>query len=96
MVSRPFYERLSMEQVITTYRLINLLRRLRVIGTLELQTVGSTADPEMLGAYDIIDMTDNNYGIEKIGYDPTKGKTNAEELLEKIFGRKATSYRGTP
>ena len=85
-----------MDQVTSTYRLVILLRRLRVIGTLELQTVGTHEEVTSIGNYDLFDMRTNIYGIEKISYDPTKGKTDAEELLEKVFGRKSTSYRGTP
>jgi len=92
----PFYTRLSMDQVIATYKLVNLLRRLRVIGTIELSTVGCTPPVETIGDYDIVDMTMNIYGIEKIGYDPSKGKTDVEDLLEQLFGRKSTSLRGTP
>lgn len=85
-----------MDQVVATYKLVLLLRRLRVTGTLELQTVSDFPEVEVIGNYDVIDMTDRIYGIEKIAYDPTKGKTDAEELLERIFGRKSQNYRGTP
>jgi hypothetical protein len=91
-----FYSGLSAEQITATYKLVNLLTRLRVIGQLTTRTVQTLPAVEILGNYDIIDMTMNVYGIEKVGYDPSKGRILAEELLESIFGRKATSLRGLP
>lgn len=91
-----FYSRLSADQVAGTYKLIKLLTRLRVIGTLECSTVSAYPDVDPLGAYDIIDMTMNIYAIKKLRYDPRKNRQDIEELLESLFGRKTAGLRGTP
>lgn len=95
--SNNFFRDLTIDQVVSTYKLVLLLRRLRVTGTLKLKTINTV--PNLLGSidtYDFIDMRTNLYGIERMNYDPIKGLSAAEELLEDLFGRKSTSYRGTP
>lgn len=91
-----FYDKLTAEQVTTFYNIVKFLRRLRVIGTFHTKTVQATSEIDVLGIYDIIDMTDAIYGIKKVGYDKTKGLMDSEELLEKMFGRINTPLRGTP
>ena len=95
MVSN-FYSRLSADQVSSAYKLIKLLSRLRVIGRLECSTVNCVSRVETIGTYDVIDMSMNIYGIEKIAYDSAKGHQDVEELLESLFGRKSESLRGVP
>ncbi len=91
-----FYTRLNMDQVSAAYRLFTFLRRLRVVGTLHARTVQATQEIEVLGIYDVVDMTDAYYGIEKIGYDPSKELMDAEQELERLFGKRVQQLRGTP
>ncbi len=95
MVSE-FYSRLSADQVISAYALIKLLRRLKAIGTLECATLTQIPEVDVLGDYDVIDMTLNIYGIRKISYDPSRKGQDIELELESLFGRKSQSLRGVP
>lgn len=92
-----FYDRLTMEQVGSTYKLVNFLKRLRVIGDLKAHTEGISGlqlhadDP-----YFFTDFSGRDYCIVKDGYSPERTKMDETELLEKIFGRvKVFQYRGT-
>jgi hypothetical protein len=85
-----------MDQVTNTYGLINLLRRLRVIGTLHAHTEPAEKLDGRVGHYEFIDFSGSDYAIIKDYYDPAKTGMEQEELLEKIFGRVALKKRGTP
>lgn len=76
-----------MEQVASTYTLINFLKRLRIIGHLEAHTEQDDNVVYQMGAYDLVDMTDANYKIVKDGYTSSRQSIWQEELLEKLFGR---------
>lgn len=91
-----YYDNLTMGQVNSFYTLIKLLRRLRVIGVLYAETRQATQEIDILGVYDIIDMTDAIYRINKLGYSEDKNHMRAEEYLEKIYGRINQSLRGCP
>ena len=89
-----FYNRLTADQVIALYTLIKLLKRLRIIGSLKCKTVPANSPVDILGNYDVIDMTTAIYAVEKISYDPSKESQDAEELFERTFGRISRSLRG--
>ncbi len=91
-MNRNFYTKLTTEQVVTVYGLFNFLKRLRVIGHLEAHTVQQMPPIEILGQYDVIDMTGADYAIIKDGYSSDKSRIQGDELLEGIFGRLKNHY----
>lgn len=74
-----FYSGLSADQVISTYRLINILARLRVTGTITVATVDCVSSLETL------DVAMSGYDLKKISYDPSKIDYSAEEAVERLF-----------
>lgn len=89
-----FYNRLTADQVIAVYTLIKLLKRLRIIGSLKCKTVPANSPVDVLGNYDVIDMTTAIYAIEKVSYDPSKESQDVEDLFERTFGRVGRGLRG--
>lgn len=77
-----------MDQVSATYNLFKFLKRLRVIGHLEAHTEPAAEQSgDIFGDYVMCDMTGADYSIVKDWYDPSRGRIDQDELLEKLFGR---------
>jgi hypothetical protein len=86
-----------MDQVESTYKLIKVLERLRVIGRLKAHTEKAIPLIEIFGHQDvleIIDMTGNDYCIVKDSYSSDKSQMSADEMIEEIFGRRGVGLRG--
>lgn len=88
------FKHLTMEQCNSTYQLFKFLKRLRIIGSITAHTVETMPEVDIMGNYDLIDMTSAGYSIIKDGY--TSERTiDVEEELEKIFGRLAAPHKRT-
>jgi len=89
-----FYDKLTMEEVAKFYKLLNFLRRLRIIGHLEAHTEQVENVVYEMEAYTLVDMTDANYRVVKDSYSSSRERISAEDLLEKLYGRPADAvYR---
>ncbi len=81
---KPF-DNLNMQQVSSFYTLLKVLRRLRVIGLLHVQTESMSSYAEF---YDLDhgDELSRNYKLVYYGYDPSwKGRQSLEERLDQVF-----------
>lgn len=81
---KPF-DNLNMQQVSSFFVLLKVLRRLRVIGLMHVQTESMS---EYADFYDLDhgDSLSRNYRLVYYGYDPSwKGRLSLEERLDHVF-----------
>jgi hypothetical protein len=86
-----YYDNITESEIRQVYSVLRVLRKLKIIGYLEIRaTRGSGADPE-LWPYDPYN-SNQLYAIKKISYSNDKSTQHIEEILESIVGIRPIHY----
>jgi hypothetical protein len=94
-----YYEKLTRDEVLAFQYLVLFLKRLRVVGTLDVRVTGHTffGPQHVLGDLEAFEIHSGptTYSIIKEGYSD-EHTIDERELLESIFGRLSKNSIGKP